>query len=42
MNYTEIPFLTHEIGSLRKPTAFIKAGRNQGLTDEDIFNFDKF
>lgn len=42
MSYTEIPFLTHEIGSLRKPTAFIKAGRNQLLTEEDISSFVNF
>ncbi|MFV2013876.1 MAG: hypothetical protein ACC656_00470 [Candidatus Heimdallarchaeota archaeon] len=42
MSSADISFLTHEIGSLRKATAFIKASRNQELSSEDIFGFQEF
>ena len=42
MTSTDIPFSTHEIGSLRKPTAFIKAARNQELSHEDLAGFQDF
>ncbi len=42
MSNLDIDFLTHEVGSLRKPNAFIKAGRNQKLTDADFDEFKGF
>lgn len=39
---TDIPYLTHEVGSLRKPNAFIKAARNQQLIEKDFAEFTEF
>jgi 5-methyltetrahydropteroyltriglutamate--homocysteine methyltransferase len=41
-NPYNISFLTHEVGSLRKPNPLIKASNNQILTDSDFSDLDDF
>lgn len=39
---TDINFLTHEVGSLKKPNIFIKAARNEELAETDFKEFQEF
>ncbi|MHA2251755.1 MAG: hypothetical protein ACXAD7_15430 [Candidatus Kariarchaeaceae archaeon] len=39
---TDINFLSHEVGSLRKPNVFIKAARNEQITEKDFNEFGDF
>ncbi|MHA2305371.1 MAG: hypothetical protein ACXACU_08245 [Candidatus Hodarchaeales archaeon] len=42
MNIQTIPFLTHEIGSLRKPRALLAASSNRKLTKADFDDLNSF
>jgi 5-methyltetrahydropteroyltriglutamate--homocysteine methyltransferase len=42
MSLKDIPFLTHEVGSLRKPRALLAASANRELTEADFADLDSF
>jgi len=42
MSGLQKPFLTHEVGSLRKPAALLTASRNRSIPPEQLEQFDQF